>query len=70
MESDKTDSAHPFAEKIINWCAVCAAADERKGAIIEARGAWVKLREPDDPDAGAQPARGSFLLQSDLSRRA
>ena len=33
VESDKTDSAHPFAEKI-NWYAVCA--DERKGAVIEA----------------------------------
>ena len=33
VESDKTDSAHPFAEKI-NWYAVCA--DERKGVVIEA----------------------------------
>ena len=33
VESDKTDSAHPLAEKL-NWCAVCA--DERKGAFIEA----------------------------------
>ena len=33
MESDRTDSAHPFAEKI-NWYAVCT--DERKGVVIEA----------------------------------
>ena len=59
VESDKTDSAHPFAEKI-NWYAVCA--DERKGVVIEARGAWVKLREPDDPDAGAQPAPKEFSV--------